>query len=167
MGGHIPQFVMVVPSQLGDPGLQHRLVIQAELVADALGVLEYLWCEGEPLLWYVARVLQKGEVQIGHHVALGPRVPVPIPGAPKVRAALDDAQALVARLDQPGRGHQAHPARSDDQVVHGVADRLTLERRRKRIFREVVRVFGERHPDELLLGVLPHPLVSLQAVLLG
>jgi hypothetical protein len=45
-----------------------------------------------------ARLLEQREVDVGLHVALGPRIAVPVPGAAEITALFNDADIVDAGL---------------------------------------------------------------------
>src|SRR5215831_13958115 len=81
VGPYDPTRPGVVPRQIRHLGVEQGVVVQAELLADALAVFEDLWPVNVLLARHVAGLLQQRQVDHGRGVALGARVAVPVPGA--------------------------------------------------------------------------------------
>ncbi len=106
-----------VPLEVGDLGVEQRVVVEAVLLPDALAVLEDLRRVRILLGGHVARLLEQRHVHEARRVALGAWVAVPVPGATEVAALVDDADIVDARLLEPGAGDQPREAAADER--HG------------------------------------------------
>ena len=93
---------MIVPGHPGDFGLEKRPVIKSIVVAESLAVVEYFPGVGVLLPGDVADLLEERQVDVGLDVALGSRVPVPVPGATEIASLFDDPQVLNAGLAESG-----------------------------------------------------------------
>src|SRR5438093_1158254 len=67
------------------------------------------------------------KVDVGLDIAHGARIPVPVPRAAEIAAFFDQAQALHARLAQPGPGEQAAETTADHHRVDLVHERFAAE----------------------------------------
>ena len=155
------------PSHLGDAGLEDRVVVEPEVLADALRVLVDLRRERVLLLRHVAGFFEQRQVAVRLDVALRARIAVPVPGAAEIAAGFDDAEVRDAPLLEARTGHQAAETAADDRHVDVQVERLAREIRFDvRIVLGVVREL-RRRLDVLVLAVGAQPLVALAAVLLA
>ena len=163
VGVHDPAAGLVVPLEVGDLGLEARVAIEVERLADRTAVLEDLGRVRVLLLRDVAHLFEERKVDVGLDVTHRTRVPVPVPGAAEVAALLDDADVVDASLAQPSAGEQAAEPAADDDDFDLIGERLALDRSDVGIL-EVVGVVT-RHLDVLIVAVRSDALVALQAVL--
>ena len=97
------------------------------MLGDAPAMRVDLGCLGVFFGGDVAQLLEHRHVDVGFDVAGRPRITVPIPGAAKIAALLDDAQPLDAGFAQAARGEQAAETAADDQDVGLLDDRRAGE----------------------------------------
>jgi hypothetical protein len=76
------------------------------------------------VLGHVVEFVEEWQVVVGDDVAGDAGVPVPVPGAADIRAALDDANAFDAVFAQPRRGQQRRESTADKQAFDGIVERL-------------------------------------------
>src|SRR5215470_10930398 len=65
-----PALSVVIPACLSDLGLETRLLVEMEVLADALGVCEDLRLEGVLFLRDVAGFFEQGQIDVGFDVTL-------------------------------------------------------------------------------------------------
>ena len=165
VGPHLPTGSLVVPLEMGDLGLEERVVVEPEVLGDPLAVLEDLGTTRVLLRRHVARLLEERHVHHRRRVALGAGIPVPVPGAPDIAALVDDPHATDAGLDQPRRRQQASEARPDHRDRHVVGHGVAGQQRRVG-----VGSVGREPPGQalvLLVAIRPEALGPLEAVLLA
>ena len=163
VGADDPSRVVVVPGEVGDLGVEQGVVVEAELLADALAVLEDLGRVRVLLRRHVARLLEEGHVDEAGGVALGAGVAVPVPRAAEVAALLDDADVVDARLLEPGAGDEAGEAAADEGDGDVVGLGLALDPGRVGVGEVVGQVVGQL--QVLVVAIGPQPLVPLLGVL--
>ena len=158
-----PALGCVVPFEVLHLGVEQRVVVEAELAADAPALREDFGRVGVLLARPVPGLLEQRHVDHRGRVALGAGIAVPVPGAAEVAALLDDADVRDAGLDQPRAGHQPRESAADKGEGHMVG--LGLPRGERRV--GVVQVVREAafQPQVLAVAVGPQPLVALGAVL--
>ena len=113
--------------------MEQRVVVEAELLPDALAVLEDLGRACVLLGRHVAGLFEERHVHEARCVALCARVPVPVPRAPEVAALLDDADVVDAGVLESGAGDQPGEAAADERHRHVVGLGGPLGPRRVRI----------------------------------
>ena len=164
VGADDPRVTVVVPLQVRDLGVEQRVVVEAELLPDALAVLEDLGRVGVLLGGHVPGLLEQRHVHEARRVALGAGVAVPVPGAAEVAALLDDADVVDAGLLDAGAGDEPREAAADERDRHVVGLGLALDARRVRVLEVVGQLVLEL--QVLLVPVGPQPLGPLLGVLL-
>ena len=159
----IQRDAVVVPLEVGDLGVEQRVVVEAELLADALAVLEDLGRVRVLLDRHVPGLFEQRHVDERRRVALRAGVAVPVPGAAEVAALLDDAHVVDARPPS-SRAPVTSPAKPPpmNATVTWSVQRLALDDRRVRVV-EVVRRAGPSSSEVLLVAVGPQALVALLA----
>ena len=155
----------VIPLEPGDLGAEAGVVVEPEVLAEAPAVLLDLWSVGVLLLRDVAGLLEQRKVDVGLHVALGARVPVPVPRATEVAALLDDADVGDPRLHEPSGGDQPGEPATDQGHGDLVRERLACHDLHVGVL-DVVPV-PTRHLDVLVGAIVPQPLVALGPVALA
>ncbi len=153
---------LVVPLEVGDLGVEQDVVVEAEVLPDALAVLEDLGRVRVLLGRHVAGLLEQRHVHEARRVALRAGVAVPVPRAAEVAALLDDADVDAGFL-QAGAGDEPGEAAADERRRDVIGLRRPLDDGRVRVF-EIV---GELALELDVLGVAvgPQPLVPLGGVL--
>ena len=139
IGAHDPARVAVVPLEVGDLGVEQRVVVEAELLADAAAVLEDLGRVRVLLGRHVAGLFEQRHVHERRGVALRAGIAVPVPGAAEVAALLDDADVVDAGFLEPGAGDEAGEPAADERERDVVGLRLALDDRRVRVVEVVAR----------------------------
>src|SRR5215469_15874804 len=91
VGGDDPAPDGFVPAHLSDFGLKADIAIEIELLADRAAVLQDLRSARIFLDRHVADLFEQRQINIGLDIARRARIAVPIPGAAKVAALLDQA----------------------------------------------------------------------------
>src|SRR5215472_18350008 len=114
IGADQPPALLLAPSDFRDQGLKESAAIQIVLLADAARVREDFRREGILLFRQVSGLLEQRKIDVRLDVALRARIAIPVPGASKVAALLDDAQVLHARLTQTCAREQTAKATADD-----------------------------------------------------
>ena len=165
VGPNDPAPVAVVPTHLGDLGLEARVAVQIEVVADGLAVGQDLRGLRVLLPRDVADLLEQRQVDVRLDVTGGTGIAVPVPRAAEVAALLDDPDVVDAGLAQSRPGEQASEAAADDQHLDLVEQRLAFDRLDVRIVDVVPVLPGDL--DVLLVAVGAEPLVAFGAVLLA
>ena len=127
VGPDDPRGERVVPLQIGDLGVEQRVVVEPELLADPVAVLEDLRRVRVLLRRHVPGLFEQRHVDHRRRVALRARIAVPVPGAAEVAALLDDPDVVDAGLLQPRAGHQAGEAAADEGHRHVVVLRIALD----------------------------------------
>ena len=118
---------LVVPLEVGDLGVEQRVVVEVELRADPAAVLEDLGRVRVLLGRHVPGLFEQRHVDERSGVALRARVAVPVPRAAEVAALLDDAHVVDAGFLQPGAGDESGETAADER------DRdVVVQRRRAR-----------------------------------
>ena len=138
VGAHDPASGGFVPTQLGDLGLEERVVVQVVVLADRPAVRQDLGGVGVLLLGDVPDLFEQGQIDVGLDVAHRARVAVPVPGAAEVATLLDHADVVDAGFTQTSAGQQPAEPSADDHDFDLVGQRLTHDRLDVRVF-EVVR----------------------------
>jgi hypothetical protein len=164
LGTHDPARVLVAPLEIGDLGVEEGVVVEPEVLGDALAVLEDLRRVGVLLAGHVPGLFEQRHVDERRRVAHGARVPVPVPRAAEVAALLDDANVVDPRLLQPSAGDETGEPATDEGDGHVVGLRLPLGDRRVGI----VQVMGQLilQLDVLVVAVRTEALRPLLCVLL-
>ena len=121
-----PAQLVLVPHRLDDPGLEQRPLVQAEVAANPLRMLQQFRALGVLLPWDVPGLFEQRQVAVRLGVACQARIAVPVPGSAEVGAPLDDAQILGRHtvFAQGTPGKHAGDAAADDQRLEVPADRL-------------------------------------------
>ena len=130
----------LVPGRPLDRGVEQAVLVEAELLGQALAVLKNLEARRELHRRDVAGLFEQRQVAVGFHVAGDARIAVPVPGAADVAALLAEAHVGEAGLAQLVPQQQAAEAGADHQDLALVGQRLARDRR-LRI--DVVQVFRE------------------------
>src|SRR6516165_4758214 len=115
IGRDDPPAFLLIPADLSDLCLEHRVAIEVELHPDPLGMLEDLGCVGVLLFRDVAGLLEQRQVDIRFHIALRSRIAVPVPGPTEVAAFLDNSEIVYSRLFQTGGCQQTTETAADYQ----------------------------------------------------
>ena len=162
IGAHDPPRVVVVPFEISDPSVEQHVVVEIELLADALAVLEDLGTVRVLLGRHVPGLLEQRHVHERRRVALRAGIPVPVPRTAEVAALLDHPDVGDAGLLQPCAGEQAGEAAADERERHMIVLRFALDDRKVRI----VEVVGELilQLQVLVVAVGPQPLRPLLGV---
>src|SRR5262249_39938064 len=119
----------VVPARLRDLRLEAGVLVEVEVLADPLGMLEDLGREGVLFLRYVPRLFQERQIDVGLDVALGAGIAVPVPGSTEIPCLLDDAGIGDTHLLESRRGQQPPEAAADDDGVELLSDGGSREAR--------------------------------------
>ena len=152
-----------IPGQLLDLGVEQRVPVEPEMLADAPAVRQDFWGVRILLGRLVAGLLEQRHVDHRRRVALRAGVTVPVPGAAEVAAFLDDAHVAYAGLDQPRGRHQPGKAAADEGEGDVVGPgRPRLDRRVG-----ILQIAGELagRPQVLVVAVAAQALVALLAIL--
>ena len=129
-------------------GVEQRVVVEAEMAADALAMLQDFRRVRIFLGRAMAGLFEQRHVDHRGGVALRAGIAVPVPGAAEIAALLDDAHILDAGLDQPRAGDQAREAAADEGEGDVVG--LRFARREGRV--GVVEIVGELVRDAGYIG---------------
>ena len=127
-----PPRPVVVPLEVGHLGVEQDVVVQTEVLPDALAVLEDLGRVRVLLGRHVAGLFEQRHVHEARRVALRAGIPVPVPGAAEVAALFDDADVDAGFL-QPCAGDESGEPASDERRRHVVGLGLPLDDRRVRV----------------------------------
>ena len=160
-----PARIRFVPLQVGDLGVKQRVVVEAELRADAPAMREDLGRMRVFLRRHVPGFLEQRHVDHRCRIALRAGIAVPVPGAAEVAALLDDADVLDAGFREPRGGGEPRKAAADEG--EGDVIGLGLARGDRRI--GIVEIMGELSLDLdiLVVAVGAQPLVALLHVFLA
>ena len=160
-----PARFRLVPLEAHDLGVKQRVVVKAELLADALAVREDFRRMRVFFGRHVAGFFEQRHIDHRCRVALRARIPVPVPGAAEIAALLDDADVPDAGFRQPRGGGEPGKAAADEGKGDVVG--LRLARRNGRI--GVFKIVGELPGDLkiLIVAVSAEPLVALLHVFLA
>ncbi len=113
----VPPVRGVVPLERFDLGLEERVLVEPEVLAEQLAVTEDLGRARVLLGRHVAGLLEQRQVDRGVHVAHAAGVAVPVPRAAEVGRLLDDPEAGDAAAHEvDAREHPREPAAEDDHV---------------------------------------------------
>ena len=158
-----PAAVIVVPSQIGDLGLEKHVAVEIILLGDAVRVIADLGALRIFALGDEAGFLEQRQIDVAFDIAGGAGIAVPIPGAAERAALLDQPDVLDARLAQPRAGEQPAEAAADHHDFLLVGERRAIDRRFDIRIGEEVRE-PARHLDILFVGVAAQALVAFLAV---
>src|SRR5207237_7313375 len=122
-----PTTGVLVPADVGHLGLEARVVVQPEVLADVLAVLEDLGRVRVLLLGHVADFFEQRQVDVGLDVAHRARVAVPVPRAAEVAALLDDAHVVDAGFVQTRPRHYPTEAAADYGDLDAVGKRRPVD----------------------------------------
>ena len=161
---HDPTGVAVIPLELGDLGVEQRVVVEAVLLADAATVLEDLGRVRVLLRRHVPGLFEQRHVDERRGVALRAGIAVPVPGTAEVAGLVDDADVVDPGFLDPRARHQAREPAADERERDVVAQRLALDDRHVRVVEVVTELVGQL--DVLVVAVGSQPLVALGGVLL-
>ena len=163
VGGDDPPGGVFVPGHTGDFRLEHHPVVEPVVLAETPAVVEDLPGVRVFLLGDVADFFEERQVDVGLDVALGSRVPVPVPGAAEIAAFFDDPQVFHAGFAEAGSHLEAAEAASDDDHVDLVGERRPVD---GRFDVRVIGVMGELSDDldVLVVSVGAQPFVPFDAV---
>ena len=118
---------------------------------------------GVLFLRHVAEFFEQRQINIGLHITLRAGVAVPVPGAAKVAAFLNNADIFDAGLAKPRACQQASEAATDDQCIDGSVDGVPLKSgfhiRVVDVARQIPGDF-----DVLVVAVLADALVTLRGI---
>ena len=92
ISGDSPASGLIVPAGLFDSRLEAGLLVEMELLTDALSVGEDFRREGVPFLRDIVGLFEQWQIKIAFNVALGAGITIPVPGAAKIPGFLDDAK---------------------------------------------------------------------------
>ena len=148
-----------------DLGLEQRVFVEAEVLADALAVREDLRRMRVLLRRHVAGLFEQRQVDQEARVALRAGISVPVPGAAEVAALLDDPDVLDANFRQPRCGGEPGKTATDESEGDVIGFRRARRDRRIGIV-EIVRELP-RDPQVLIVAVGTQPLVALLQILLA
>jgi hypothetical protein len=141
--------------------MEQRVVVQAELPADALAVRQDLRAVHVLLGRHVPGFLEQRQIDHRRRVALRARVAVPVPGAAEIAAFLDDPD-VHAGLPQPGSGDQAGEPAADAHDRPVIGERRPFGPWCAGIIQAARELAGEA--EVLVVAVRPEPFVPLRAV---
>ena len=135
------------------------------MATESLAVVKDLPGVGVLLPGHVADLLEERKVDVGLDIALGPRVPVPVPGATEIASLLDDPQVLHPGITEAGPHLQSPETTSDDHDIDLIDQGRTVD---TRLDVGVIGVVGERSDDVdvLVVAVDTKTLVTLDPVTL-
>ena len=128
--GDDPVLGGIVPLGLLDRGVEQAAVVETEFLGHFLAILENLEATGELHRGVVAHLLEQGQVTVRLDVAGDARIAVPVPGTAHVTAFFAEADIEEPGLAQPVPKQQTRKARTDDQNLAGVIQRLAGHRGR-------------------------------------
>ena len=94
--------------------MEQGVVVEAVLPADPLALLQDLRGMSVFLARMVPRLLKQGDVDHRGGVALGARIPVPVPGPAEVAPLLDDADVADASFHQARGRDQARKTATNE-----------------------------------------------------
>ena len=97
-------------------------LVEVVLSRDRLAVRENLGTLGVVILGHVVHLVEQRQIIVRDDVACDAGIPIPVPGAADIGAALDDPNALDAALAQSRGGQQRREASADKQDLDGVVD---------------------------------------------
>ncbi len=120
-----------MPLGPGHVRVPERLVGQAVPLGDPLEVAADLVTGGVAVSRDVAELLEHGDVDVRLDVAHDAGVAVPIPGPADPSGLIDDADPLHPPLSKLHSDQHARNPSAEDDDVHFVADRRTLDEGRK------------------------------------
>ena len=157
-----PARVRLVPFQIDDLCVKQRVVVEAELRADAAAMRENFRRMRVFLGRHMPGFLEQRHVDHRGRIALRAGIAVPVPGAAEIAALLDDADILDAGFGQPRGGGKPGKAAADEGEGDVVG--LGIARRDRRI--GIVEIMGELtlDLDILVVAVGAQPLVALLRV---
>jgi hypothetical protein len=112
---------------------------------------------------HVAELFQQREINVGLHITLRAGVAVPVPGAAKVAALLDNADIIDTGLAKSRARQQAAEAATDNQCIDGLVDGLPLKSRFLLRVVDVVRQIPGDF-DVLVVAILANALVTFRGV---
>ncbi len=144
-------------------GVEQRVVVQTELAADALALLQNFRRVRVLLGRSVAGLFEQRHVHHRRGVALRAGIAVPVPGAAEVAALLDNAHIGNARFHQPRTGDEPCETAADECKRHVVRLRRAFHERRVRIFEIVRELAGDA--QVLLVAVGAQTFVALLEIL--
>src|SRR5205814_5604671 len=113
VGANEPARFCLVPVEALRLGVEQRVGVETILLADTLAVRENLRRMRVFFRWHVPGFFEQWHVDHRGRVALRAGIAVPIPGAAKVAALLDDADILDAGLGKPCGGGETRKAAAD------------------------------------------------------
>ena len=117
------RLIVVVPPHRANLGGEDRTVVEPEMLADPLAVLEDLGAVGELLRGYEVELLQQRDVAVRIVVALDAWESVPVPDSTEVATHLDDVHVVDARLLEVCARQQAGDATAEDRDLDVLVDR--------------------------------------------
>src|SRR5262245_30139196 len=110
VGVEDPAPFALVPFALHDAGVEQRVVLQAELLADRVEIEADLLAERVASGGDVAHLLEHRHVDVRLDVAHDARVPVPVPGAADPAGLVDQADVVDAGVAQLRAGDDLYYA---------------------------------------------------------
>ena len=129
IGGNRPAPFLLVPARIFYLSLEAGPLVQVEVLADPLGVLENLRRKGVFFLWDVSGLFEQRQIYVGFDVTLGAGIAVPVPGPAKISGLLDDANIRDAGLLQPRCCKEAAKAPADNHRIELFLQRGAREAR--------------------------------------
>src|SRR6476620_9078344 len=158
-----PPLPVFLPTQLGDPGMEQRILVQVEVTPHPTGVVPDLIGAGVPLRWHVTEVLEQRQIYVGLDVTPRTRIAVPVPHTAEVAGVFDDRDIHLPGFTQQRTSGQTTETASHDQYVDLTRDCVTLDvglERVPQILRERVQC------DVLTRALWTNPLIPLLQITL-
>ncbi len=158
-----PARLLLLPCHPRDDGLKQRALIEAEVTADAAGVLVDLRRPRVFAHRYVAGLFQERQVDVALGIARRAGITIPVPGAAEVGGLFHDAEIVNAGFAQTRATEQPAKAAADDEHLGLLADGLA---RKSGIGPGVVEIAAEAagHFDILRLAFGTHTAIALVAI---
>ena len=139
-----PSLRRFVPIERAHLGLEEGAVVEVVVSADRLGVGKDLGAVRVLLGGDGAEFLEQRHVDVRFHVALDPRVAIPIPGAAEIPARFDDSEIFDTGLAESHAHQKPAEAAADDHNLDFFFDRRAREARLHIGIDVVVRAFAHK-----------------------
>ncbi len=116
--------------------------------------------KGVFLLWDIAHLFQKGQIDIGFHIALSAWITIPVPGAAEIACLVNDSNIVNAGLFQAHASQHAAESATNNSNLYLVGQRFSIK---IGFYVRVVDIVGKVAGRLLILrqALLADPLVPL------